>query len=366
MEKLKPYIINEIKTLKSRALEKIKQNIDTNLDKPVASWIKKTRLIYSIGYEFTIILKTCGCKWANSESGGCSMCGYFIDKGPNNISQNAIQNQFKFAINKHAKDLEELSEKNEKIALKIFTSGSFLDESEISQNTLINICEDISNLNYINEFVIESRPEFIETEKIRLIKKILKNKILEVGIGLESANNYIREVIINKGFNLQSIKNSIDILHKENARVKAYLLFKPPFINERIAIEDLIKSINECIKINVDTISINPIVIQRYTIQESLFNRNQFRPPWFYSLFEAFQRSLDKNKISKTLILCSPMAIGTEKGIHNCLNKDCNNRWINILEEFINSQNINLIQNEKLPYEKCKCWAEYNLMNENI
>ncbi|MHA1339448.1 MAG: archaeosine biosynthesis radical SAM protein RaSEA [Promethearchaeota archaeon] len=347
--------------------------------KPVASWIKRARIVSGVGYEFTIILRTCACRWARSSSGGCSMCGYFNDKAPNTITEQEIFNQFKFALEKHANELKQiLSEKKLKstiksdnkktlsndIALKIFTSGSFLDEEEISPVLREKIFKEIAKLDCIKEVVVESRPEFINKEKILQIKNVIPNKIFEVGIGLESANKFVREILINKGFTIESVKSAINILHMENSRAKIYLLFKPPFLNEKNAIKDLVVSINESIKMNADTISINPTCIQKFTLTNLLYLQKQFRPPWFYSLFEAFQKSLSNQNQSKTLILCAPMSMGKEKGIHNCSDKECNERWSIILEKFVNTQDINIIHESNLPYEACKCWFEYNLFKE--
>ena len=53
---------------------------------------------------------------------------------------------------------------------------------------------------------VESRPEYVTDKKLSEIKKIVGKKAFEVGIGLETANDYVREHSINKGFSFNDYK----------------------------------------------------------------------------------------------------------------------------------------------------------------
>lgn len=354
------YLRSKSVFFRKKSLEKIEQ-YQTNLDKPVTSWIKEDRIISGKGYEFTIILKTCACRWANSSSGGCTMCGYYNDKGPNDISQQNILNQIDYAFNKHTEEIKQISERNGKIAIKIFTSGSFFDDKEILEETRLKICKIINDFPCISEFNVESRPEYISDVALKPIINTLRNKTFEVGIGLESSNKYIREVLINKGFSLDQFENAIKVLHNNNCRVKTYLLLKPPFISEKIAILDAIQSIKDVIALGTDSISINPVNVQKYTIVDKLYNENRFRPPWIYSIFEVFRQSLSERILKNTLILCDPSAAGNPKGLHNCEKKECNAKWLKLLKEFVFTQDYSLLDKCKLPNNSCPCYATYSI-----
>lgn len=353
------YLRSKSLFFRKKSLEKM-EDYQLNLDKPVTSWIKEDRIISGKGYEFTIILKTCACRWANSLSGGCTMCGYFNDKGPDDISQQNILNQIDYAFSKQAEQIKQISDKNEKISLKIFTSGSFFDDKELTEETRLKICNKINNFPCITECVVESRPEFISESCLRPIMNTLSNKTFEVGIGLESSNKYVREILINKGFGLEQFKNAVHVLHQNKCRVKTYLLLKPPFLSEKIAIRDAIQSIKDVIALGTDSISVNPVNVQKYTLVDKLFNENRYRPPWIYSIIEVFRQALSQDILKSTLILCDPSAAGNIKGTHNCEKKECNAKWLGILREFVYTQDYSLLEKNRLPYGSCSCYDEYS------
>ncbi|MBD3351037.1 MAG: TIGR01210 family radical SAM protein [Candidatus Lokiarchaeota archaeon] len=367
MRQLKSYkdirnaIVNETFKIRTISKKKFKGFKRIDLSKPVATWIKEDRLRKELGYEFTIILRTSACRWARSESGGCTMCGYFNDRGPKDIDDNLVIEQIKHALKKHEEEIAKIKKENKHIILKIFTSGSFLDTKELSIDTQQSILDLISEIETITEIVVESRPEFITDENLRLLRQRIPNKTIEIGIGIESTNDFVREILINKGFSLGLVNSAINIAHNNDFLVKAYLLLKPPFLSERIAIQDAIDSIKTVVQMGVDTISLNPVNIQKYTLTDTLFYKHQYRPPWIYSALKVFQESLTEEIIEKVLIVCDPSAKGREKGIHNCKSRDCNQRWLDILQKFIFTQDLRLIQRESLPYNMCSCWEEYNV-----
>ena len=94
-------------------------------NKVIASWIEKDRLINRTGDALVVILNSSGCSWSLSESGGCSMCGYSNDTIKEVTAENLI-NQIKGVINSESKIQKKKIE-----SVKLFNSGSFLDQKEI-------------------------------------------------------------------------------------------------------------------------------------------------------------------------------------------------------------------------------------------
>jgi len=60
-------------------------------------------------------------------------------------------------------------------------------------------------------------------------------KKFEVAIGLETTNDLIRKDCINKGFSFSDFIRASEVAGKNDTSVKAYLMLKPPFLSERIA-----------------------------------------------------------------------------------------------------------------------------------
>lgn len=245
-----------------------------------------------------IILPTIGCRWGRKV--GCIMCGYVYDAA-REIGQDKIVEEFKKAI-----------EKIDGIEyLKIFTSGSFLDSQELLKKSMKEILKEVPKS--VKRVGIESRPEFVKEKTLAEIKKILDAE-LEIGIGLESANDRIRESI-NKGFSFDNFEHAVKICKKNGVKVKAYLLLKPPFLTEKEALEDAKDSIKKAQKAGADRVSINPMNIQRGTLVEKLWQRGEYRPPRLWSVVEVL---LWANENAEIPVLSHPTAAGKRRGAHNC------------------------------------------------
>jgi hypothetical protein len=352
------FFLERIKNIRQRTLNKRKQISGNELNRPVSFWIKKERLSNGAGKELTIILRTRGCSWALSETGGCTMCGYIRDANIENVNQSQIQNQIDYVLDNKIK---EISEDDENFVIKIFNSGSFFDENELSEETKRYIYEKVAEIDNVKEFVIESRLEFINSENIKELKNHLKGKYIEIAVGLETVNDYIRNYYINKGMKIEEFKNILKICKENGVGIKAYLLLKPPFLNETGAIDDCINSIKNLVKLKVNTISINPLNIQKGTLTEYLWYQNRYHPPWFHSLFKVIKKSLSQNDLKNVRLLSDPSGAGTKRGIHNCLRKECEKAAQNSLQNFVFSQELDTLDRNEF---ECDCKRKYQLQKQ--
>ena len=320
----------------SRDLKKNFKPRKKNFSRPVASWTEKDILKGKIVDTLVIIFRTRGCTWAYKS--GCSMCGYFNDSAWEKVSDEELISQFNIAMEKF---------KDQKF-VKIFNSGSFLDEKEISKNVRDKILKDLSTK--VEKVSFESRPEYITNESIKDIKDILKDKVIEIGIGLETADDEIRKNCINKGFTFKDFKKSVDILKKNNIRLKTYVLIKPPFLTEKESINDAIDTVKK-IKDFTDVISFNPCNVQKKTVVEYLWKKNIYRPPWLFSVVKILKESkkiVDENVRLK----CDVAGGGSIRGARNC--KNCDKKYLKKISKFSLNQDPNLF--EKLD---CNCKNEW-------
>ncbi len=356
-------LVEKIKDFRFNAIKRKFKFEEMQLDKPVSFWIKEDRLLKKKGKEFTIILRTKGCSWALGDFGGCSMCGYIQDSTIENIDQIHLINQFNYALQEKINDI---TSDKEDFIVKIYNSGSFFDDNEISEEVREHIFKKIADITKIKEVVIESRVDYITDEKLKKMKTFLKDKYIEVAIGLETVNDYIRNKYINKGLKFKDFLDAIHLCKKNNVGIRTYLLFKPPFLNEQTAIEDCVNSILKLVELKINTISINPLNIQKNSLVEYLFYQNRYRPPWFYSLFKCIIKACkDNNILNSVRIISSPSGAGTKRGIHNCLKRECNEFMIKSLKNFVLTQDINhLIRSDKS--YSCDCLMKYHLQKRYI
>ncbi len=304
--------LNEV--IKSLRLKNPKPN---NPREYVKWWVEKDLLDDEIFDAFVMILRTRGCEWALK--GGCSMCGYINDATKKRVEDEDILYQFSDVMRHFS---------GEKI-VKIFTSGSFFDEVEIPKAVQDKILEILDKKT--EKTIVETRPEFVSSERLEGIQN------LEIALGLESANDFVLENSINKGFKMEDYIKAATIINDLGIRMKTYLLIKPPFLSEREAINDAVKSADIAAKYS-QTISFNPVNIQKYTLVEKLWRNGEYRTPWLWSVVEVLKQS---SKIKDVRLMSSPTAGGTKKGAHNC--GKCDADVLNAIKEFSLTQDVSFI-----------------------
>lgn len=293
-----------------------------DFNRPVASWTEKDIIKGKVVDTLVIIFRTRGCTWCYKS--GCSMCGYFNDSAWEKVSDSELLSQYNNAMEKH---------KDQKF-VKIFNSGSFLDDTEISKNVRDKILKDINDK--VEKVSFESRPEYVTEKNILEIKDILKDTIIEIGIGLETYNDGIRENIINKGFTFKDFKKAADLLKKHKIRLKTYVLIKPPFLTEKDSINDAINTVKK-IKDFTEVISFNPCNVQKNTVVEFLWKKNMYRPPYLFSVVEILKESKKITKDSVRL-KCDVAGGGSIRGAHNC--KKCDRKFLEKISDFSINQDI--------------------------
>ena len=306
-----------------RSLKKDFKPKSKDTKKPVRFWSEKDVLDDKIVDAFVIIFRTKGCSW--SLKSGCSMCGYFNDSMWQKVPVSDLLTQFDTAIKSYS---------GQKF-VKIFTSGSFLDDKEINPKARKEILGKL--IETADRVSVESRPEFITDEKLSEIKEVLKSKTFEVGLGLETASDFVRENCLNKGFKFNNYKKAAKTLNKFHVNLKTYVLIKPPFLTERESINDAINTVDK-IKTIIDTVSFNPTNVQRNTLVNFLWQRKQYRPAWLFSIVEIIKES--KKIAGDVRIKCDIAGSGNIRGAHNC--KSCDRKFLDAISEFSLLQDVNI------------------------
>jgi radical SAM enzyme (TIGR01210 family) len=321
--------------------------------RPAAAWVTSALIGAGKGTAISIVLGTIGCSHAQSESGGCTMCSYLLDGNREKPKADDLVQQFSSAMERVASSPAPLS-------VKLYTSGSFLDPDEVQEEARGRIFSLISDDLRVEEVVIESRPEFATPEVLEKVRAALGSRRVELGIGLESSADLVRSICINKGFDLLAFKTALDTAANYGIGVRSYVLLKPPFLTERDAMEDAIRTIEDAGKIGVSTVSLNPVNVQKNTMVERLWERGNYRPPWLWSLVEVLTRGralLDR----QINLLCDPVAAGKSRGVHNC--GQCDAKVVEAVRAFSISQHTAVFDGLDC---SCRRTWEHTLSHEDI
>jgi archaeosine synthase beta-subunit len=281
---------------------------------PISIWKEQDMIEGRQVDAFVVILQTTGCWWSGKM--GCLMCGYNSASSPS-IRPADIIAQLGAAKQKYAGEQ----------MVKIYTSGSFLDRREVP----LEVREAaFKTFDMAERILVESRAEFVTPEELEAM-----DKRSAVAIGLESANDEILKRCVRKGFTFADYQKAAEALNSFNIPLRTYLLLKPPFLTERAAVEDVVRSIaltHAC----SESISINPVNVQRDTVVEKLWRRGDYRPPWLWSLLEVLRQG---KALTERRVFSSPSGGGSTRGVHNC--DSCDGKILEAVQRFSFTQDVN-------------------------
>lgn len=281
---------------------------------PVTMWKEDDVLDGKRVRAMVIILRTRGCWWAHKE--GCTMCGY-NNESILDISEAELFQQLEKAAAKYQSEP----------MVKVYTSGSFLDEKEIPETVRNKFFEIFAAAQRV---LFESRPEFVIASRL---EKLPKDKCM-VALGLETSNDELLSRAIRKGFTYSDYLRAAKELNAAGIPVRTYLLLKPPLLTEAQGIADAVNSIRMSAEFS-ESVSINPINVQSGTKVEELWRRGDYRPPWLWSLMEVIRQG---KGITDVRIMSAPSGGGSPRGVHNC--PKCDRKVLDAIERFTFSQDL--------------------------
>ena len=271
-------------------------------ERPVAAWIDRERRGDAAVPALTLILKSGGCGWNR-----CLMCGYRHFRYPRDEAlPDLVRSQLGWVRERFPPGDYEL--------VKIYTSGSFLDPAELPAGPREEVLAAFRG----KAVIVETRPEHVTAGAIGDCLAALDTGSgtvsFSVAIGLETSDDGIREKCVNKGFSFADFARASRTARQAGAGVKAYLLQKPPYLTEREAVEDVVRSVRDTLP-HADAISLNPCTVQKGTEVERLWRLGAYRPPYLWSVLLALSRA-------GVTVTCDPVGGGTPRGPHNCRSCD--------------------------------------------
>jgi len=315
----------------NEVMREVRSRNDTTYDptEPTRVWLDEDNTPDGVYHSLTIILNTGGCRWARA--GGCTMCGYVaesVDGGT--VAHEDLVTQLDACLKYEREQLGADPDAPDRAGLvKIYTSGSFLDEREIPAETRRAVAETFADRDRI---VVESLPDFVDRGKIREFTE--RGLDTDVAVGLETATDRVRHDAVNKYFDFAEFEAACAearaaTIDAGDAGVKAYLLMKPPFLAEPDAVADMTHSIRRCAGVEgCHTVSMNPCNVQRHTMVEELYHDGGYRPPWLWSVCAVLEATADVDAI----VVSDPVGHGSDRGPHNC--GDCDDRVQTAIEDF--------------------------------
>lgn len=234
--------------------------------------------------------------------------------------------------------------------ISLYNDGSFFAPAEISETEQLEIAKILKKLP-IKILSLESLPQFIIKDRLEKFKKALGNNInLEIGIGLQSADHFVREVCINSSFSNNVFENSIQLMKDLNIIPKIYILIKAPFLSEEEAINDALNSLEYLKKLHIKYVTVCPVRVVEGTLVWDLYQRGLYVPPNLWTVYKILKEAPSGLQIR---VAGANLTQDDFNSIlpHSCLK--CNQKMIAALTEYKDKKDLTR-------FPKCNCQNDFN------
>jgi len=222
-----------------------------------------------------VILRTQPCEWFRRS--GCTMCNYaLLAANQEKVTSANILNQVDWA-------LEHLGSSTQYPYVLLSASGSFLSDDEIDPETRLAVLDKLRRWG-LKQLSFETRAEFArDPVYLKELKKTFGGGI-SAGVGLESADDFIRNAILNKGLPRKILLDGLAGLREAGIEYYMYIILGKPFLTPAEDIRDTVASV----RFSFDNGGFMCIVfasnLQPYTLNRYLWSQGRFIPPSLWSL----------------------------------------------------------------------------------
>jgi hypothetical protein len=235
------------------------------------------------------VLGTRGCAYARRKR-PCRFCSFHhaAEKDPKQVTPERLKRRLLSLLRKHKLQEEGIGE------LRIYNGGSLLADEEISPEERREILSTVA-MHPFRRVLVESRPEFVELDKVQEAKAMLDGMELEVAIGLETADDALRDRL-GKGFTIDDFERAVSILAGCGIEVGAYLLLKPVLMSEEEAKEDALASLlylaglRERYDVRV-VARLEPLTLYEGTALARRYLKAGYRPLQLWTVAEIIERA---------------------------------------------------------------------------
>ncbi|MBF0502336.1 MAG: hypothetical protein HQM09_19505 [Candidatus Riflebacteria bacterium] len=223
----------------------------------------------------------------------------------------------------------------------LYNSGSFFADEEMPPEVRTHVFKCLGSFP-LSRVLVESRPEFITSERVEEARRLLGNIPLEVGIGLESADDDIRERFIRKGFDRSAFESASAVLSETGAGMVVNILLKPLGLEESAAVDDAVSTGRYVFelagRLGLSTrVALQPVFVAPGTPLETEFLAGRYLPPNLWSVVEVVRRL---HCMGETVVGLSEEGLEPKRSPAGC--GKCDGIIRQALRDYNRTKNINI------------------------
>jgi hypothetical protein len=171
------------------------------------------------------------------------------------------------------------------------TGGSFMHNGEVPADIQKRILNDLFSTPSVHYVNIEARSEYIRDESLKeLLETVDDSSRLSIGVGLESSNDIIRDLCVNKTMSIDSYQQAIRLLRKYGVSPTTYVTLGKPFIDDWTNIVDAVRSIKFALEHGSDRVVLIRIGVHPNTLIAWLQQRGLYDVIKIWAVPEVLKR----------------------------------------------------------------------------
>ncbi len=209
----------------------------------------------------------------------CLMCDLWKNTTSVSVSPGEIPRQIEWVLGK----IPDVS------TIKLYNSGNFFDTNAIPAIDYPSIAELLQGYKRV---VIENHPRLINENTFKFLQ-LLKPE-LEIAMGLETAHPEVLK-LLNKKMTLEDFKNAAGQLQQNAIGTRAFVLLRPPFLDESEGILWAKRSIDFAFEAGVRCVTVIPTRYGNGAL-DHLSTMGYFSPPHLSSLEEVLDYGIELNQ----------------------------------------------------------------------
>ena len=174
--------------------------------------------------------------------------------------------------------------------IKLYNAGSFFDPGAVPVGDRSSIARQVQGFRRV---ILENHPALTDG-RVLPFRDQLGGAQLEVAIGLETAHPMVLERL-NKRVGLDDFRRAVGFLREKEIDVRAFVLVKPPFLDESEALDWACRSIDFAFDCGVNVVSLIATRAGNGALEE-LARQGEFSPPRFETLVSAFRHGVEAKR----------------------------------------------------------------------
>lgn len=279
-------------------------------------------------------------------AGACTMCNFGRGRSLNDAETLAVVDAFARRFKSSP-------------AVFVTTAGSFFDDSELRSDLRIAILERLRAFGF-QTICTECRPEYLTLSRLRAARQSLGDDVeLEVGIGLESSDSWIRRNCVNKMLPKGAYEDAVKRCHETGTKVYTHVLLKPAFLSEAEAIADAVRTLRWADEQGSDRFGLAIMNLKSGTLLHWCAQRGLYSLPRYWSV-AAVLAAVEPRISQRVGIFGFESTTPYEEASGNC--PACTERIRGLLQEFSHTRDRNRL--EEIERHPCGCRASWRAILE--